>query len=134
VAETPVEPTRQAISEPAPLPPSDTFESLPDDFWAATEAAAEATPAADPGGEPPRASSHPVAANPAPPAPSSAAAGAPIAEGLGIDVVQRLFPGRVVRVEATQGVSTGDDAQETAPNDDAAHTPAADDEGDAATA
>ena len=76
------------------MPPSDTLEALPQDFWGAP-----VTPASTP--EPPPASAPAVPA--ADKTESHTDAGHAGAAGGGtIATLQRLFPGRVLRVEADE--------------------------------
>ena len=91
------------IAEPPPVPASDTLEALPEGFWGPPVGPApqrEPTPtAAAPAG--------PAAAAPAEPTsdhaePHPDTASAPASGSGTIATLQRLFPGRVLRVEADE--------------------------------
>ncbi len=83
------------IAEPTPVPASETLEALPEDFWGppvGTAAPREPTPAAAPT----------AAATSARAEPHTDAASAAASDSGTIATLQRLFPGRVLRVEADE--------------------------------
>ena len=100
------------VEEPPALPPSDTLEQLPDDFWAASSGRDEAPEAAtDPPSRPPE----PAATATATREPSAAApstAGPRAVAGEGIALLQRLFPGRVLAIDPHPGDTRATDGSD----------------------